>query len=244
MIKKGKIIAISSTKGGPGKTTLAGCLGDSLSILGYKVAFLDVDPNQNLTHWVNKRKQVRAEEGAGPEEAFMGVTLETQPEDEQIVKDCRRLAQTHDFVIVDVAGVKSQSLYVAAGAASLVIIPATPSEDDIKEAIKTKKIVSSAAEMISSRLGQDVEITTRILLNATQTNTVVHEHVARELERHKFPVFKTTIGFRTIFRKARFIGSTPMRVEPNGTGSLEIMKLADEVVSILADERDSLKIAS
>ena len=243
MNKKGKIIAVSSTKGGPGKTTLAGCLGDALASLGYKVAFLDVDPNQNLTHWYNKRKAERGE-FPDPDEPFAGVTLVTQPEDEQIVKDCRRLALENDFVIVDLAGVKSQSLYVAAGAASLVIIPATPSEDDIKEALKTKKIVSSAAEMISNHLGQDVEITTRILLNATQTNTEVHKHVAKELERNNFPVFQTTVGFRTIFRKARFMGSTPIRVEPYGAGAKEILSLAEEIVDILNQKDEGLKLAS
>ncbi|MFH1157944.1 MAG: ParA family protein [Pseudomonadota bacterium] len=235
MSKRGKIIAVSSTKGGPGKTTLVGCIADTLSFMGYRVALLDVDPNQNLTNWVGKRKKER-EGGTGAGEAFYNITLESQQEDEMIVKDCRRLADSHDFVLIDVAGVKSQSIYVSAGASSLVIIPATPSEDDIKEAMKTKKIVESAADMIAARLGKEIEITTRIVLNATQTNTVVQKHVAQELERKKFPVFLTTIGFRTVFRQARFMGQTPIRVEPNGAGSQEIKALVEEIIALIGVE--------
>jgi chromosome partitioning protein len=243
MKKKGKIIAVSSSKGGPGKTILSGNVADALAILGYKVAALDVDPNQNLTDWFNKGKEISKATGQ-PNDCFMGITLETQMEDDQIVKDCRRLAMEHDFVIVDVAGVKSQSLYVAAGAAALVIIPATPSEDDFKEALKTKKIVASAAEMISERLGKEIEINTRIVINATQTNTVVHEHIAKELERRNIPVFKTTVGFRTIFKKARFMGSTVVRVEPSGTAAREIMSLVEEILALLGVSQDEMKIAS
>src|ERR1035437_9227851 len=109
MSKRGKIIAVSSTKGGPGKTTLVGCIADTLSFMGYSVALLDVDPNQNLTNWVSKRKKER-DAGTGAGEAFYGITMESQQEDALIVKDCRRLAETHDFVLIDAAGVKSQSL--------------------------------------------------------------------------------------------------------------------------------------
>lgn len=77
-----------------------------------------------------------------------------------------------------------------------MVIPATPSEDDLKEAIKTRRIVSSAADMISARLGKIHRNPDRILLNATQRNTIVHDHAQKELERRGFPLFKTAIGIR------------------------------------------------
>ncbi len=264
MTRKGKIIAVSSTKGGPGKTTITGNIGDALASLGYKVAFLDVDPNQNLTDWYywprpKKKKMDGAatgeKDGGAPIKEnkaaanevtthFSGVTLESQIDAEQIVKDCRRLAKDHDFVIIDGAGVASQSLYVAAGVSALVIIPATPSADDFKEAIKTRKIVASAAEMISERLGKDIEITTRILINDTQADTHVDRHIANELKRRNIPVFNTTIGTRTIFKKARFRGTTPVRIEPSGPAAREIIDLTHEILALLGVERGALKIAS
>lgn len=237
MQAKGKVITISSTKGGPGKTTIVGCIADTMSVMGYKVAVLDVDPNQNFTSWYKKLAEERS---AGQKVAFSGITAESQLEDEMIVRDISRLRSDHDFVIVDVAGVKSQSLYVAAGAASLVIIPATPSEDDLKEAIKTRRIVSSAADMISERLGKTIEIPTRLLLNATQRHTIVHDHAQKELERRGFPIFKTAIGIRTVFRQARFAGETPIRIDRNGAGALEIMAIVDEVLKTLDVDQQKL----
>jgi chromosome partitioning protein len=240
--EKGDIIAVASSKGGPGKTNTSGCTGDALAYLGYKVAILDVDPNQNMIDWSKKGKEISKASGQ-PNSCFPGITFASQLVPEEIVKDCRRLAKEHDFVIIDGAGVNSQSMYFAAGVSSLVIIPVMPSEDDFKEALRTRKVVASAAETISVRFGKDFEIPTRILINATQPDTVVHKHIMKELERRNVPVFQTAIGYRTIFKKARILGSTPVRVEPAGAGAREIMDVAQEIVALLGVEKNGMKIA-
>ena len=43
------IIAISSSKGGPGKTNTVANLADYWALKGKKVAMLDSDPNKNLS---------------------------------------------------------------------------------------------------------------------------------------------------------------------------------------------------
>ena len=49
------IIAISSSKGGPGKTNTVANLADYWALKGKKVAMLDSDPNKNLSKWYNKK---------------------------------------------------------------------------------------------------------------------------------------------------------------------------------------------
>ncbi len=46
-----KVIALVSSKGGAGKTTLAACLAAELSNRGIDVALLDVNPQQTLSDW-------------------------------------------------------------------------------------------------------------------------------------------------------------------------------------------------
>ena len=47
-MSRGWIIAFASSKGGPGKTTCAICLGTEFVLAGHKVALIDADPNQHL----------------------------------------------------------------------------------------------------------------------------------------------------------------------------------------------------
>lgn len=48
--KETKIISIANNKGGSGKTTVTGCIGYSLSQMGYKVLLIDADMQMNLTY--------------------------------------------------------------------------------------------------------------------------------------------------------------------------------------------------
>lgn len=211
------IIAISSTKGGPGKTTVTGCLADHWAKSGKKVAVLDTDPNQNFTSWFNKRTGT----------AFDGVTLLKSEHEDNIVKEARGLANEHDVVIIDVAGVSSKSLLYAAGVASLVLIPAQPSEDDLIEAIKTNKVVTNAEEMLER------EIRRRVVLTRVRPNTQVLVHSLQQLLTVKLPTFNTTIADRTIYQKSRFAGSTPIAAEPSGMAAYDIEQLALEIEALL-----------
>lgn len=211
------IIAVSSTKGGPGKTTVTGCLADHWAQSGKKVAVLDTDPNQNFTSWFNKRTG----------SAFEGVTLLKSEHEDNIVKEAKGLATDHDIVLIDVAGVSSKSLLYASGVASLVLIPAQPSEDDLVEAIKTNKVVTNAEEMLERKIRR------RVVLTRVRPNTQVLIHSLQQLLAVKLPTFNSTIADRTIYQKSRFAGSTPIAAEPSGMAAYDIEQLAQEIEVLL-----------
>ena len=56
-IKKGKVITISSSKGGVGKTTSCVNIAASLGVLGHKVLIIDMDPQGNATSGVGVSKK-------------------------------------------------------------------------------------------------------------------------------------------------------------------------------------------
>lgn len=212
------IITISSSKGGTGKTTISGCMADHLASQGKSVAVLDTDPNHNLTSWYNKRLG----------KAFDGVKLQQAADEEHIIDDALSVAETHDFVIIDVAGVSSKSLLYSAGVSSFVMIPSRPSEDDVVEAYKTHKQVLNAGRMSNRK------IPCYVVLSCVRLGTKVFDHTKRQLEQLELPFLKNHITDRTIFQKARYEGSTPIRIESGGMAAYEIANLADEIAELLA----------
>lgn len=213
------IISVSSSKGGPGKTTTIANLADYFAIKGKSVAVLDTDPNENFSKWHSKGTY---------DDAFKGVDLVTITNEESIISDAETAAEDHDVVLIDVAGVKSKGLLYAAGISDLVIIPAQPSEDDIDEAIKTVREVQNAAKL-SRR-----EIKYRVLLTQTRKGTIVLEHAAKQFEDlNGINIFRATIGQREVHKQARFYGTTAVRLEPKGKGAAEYSSFAKEMVQFL-----------
>src|ERR671939_156381 len=94
------IIAVASTKGGPGKTTLAVNLADALHRAGNCVAALDLDPNTNLTRWLEKGR-------------IDDVALHTCLDEDAVVSAALELGRRYDFVLLDVPGFGARSLVYA-----------------------------------------------------------------------------------------------------------------------------------
>lgn len=217
-MKQAKIITVSSSKGGAGKTTTLMCLADYWAQNGKKVALLDTDPNKSLSRWYEK----------GSRKGYFGnIEFAQQLNDKEIIGTARDLITRADLLLIDVAGIASISLLKAAGIADLVVIPAQPSEDDFLEAINTKGIVREAEELTKRA------IPFRTVLTRAKRGTRVLDHTMHQLERLKFPVFKTVIFDRTIYAQSRFNGTTPVAHGHEGDGVKEIAALALEIEKIL-----------
>lgn len=221
-MEQAKIITVSSSKGGAGKTTMAMCLADYWASTGKKVGLIDTDPNKSSSRWYEKGKN---------KGFFENVEFRQQLNDKEIISTAKDMICRVDILLIDVAGIASVSLLKAAGIADLVIIPSQPSEDDFLEAINTSGIVKEAEELTKR------QIPFRTLITRAKQGTRVLEHVVLQLEKLKFPVFKTVIYDRTIYAQSRFNGTTPISSEPSGDGSREIRNAADEIESLLYAEK-------
>jgi len=220
------IITVSTGKGGAGKTTTTISLADYWASTGYKIGLLNTDPNKSLSRWYEKGKK---------KGYFENIVFKEELHEKNIITVAKALCDEVDILLIDVAGIASVSLLKAAGIADLVIIPAQPNEDDFLEAIATKDIVKEAEELTGR------SIACRTVLTRAKAGTRVLEHIAQQLEKKNFPLFKTIFYDRTIFPKSRFMGGTPISYGANEEAKKEISCFAHEVARMIGKEGQGSK---
>ncbi|MGB7416269.1 MAG: ParA family protein [Thermosynechococcaceae cyanobacterium] len=207
------IITLATSKGGTGKTTLTAGLATYWHQQGIKVGIVDADPNGNLTRWFAKGE-------------IEDIALLSEPDESAIIDAVDNLAGDNDIVLVDIAGFGNQSMVYAIGVSTLVLIPSRPSEDDVLEAVKTKRLVENAARLTQRKIPYYAVIT------QGKDKTRVMTHTRDQFAAFSVPVLTAEIMLRTPFQTARFHGSTPILMEPKGKAAIELATLAQEVESL------------
>lgn len=117
----GYVITIAQQKGGAGKTTLAVNLAVGFAKAGYSVALMDTDPQGSAGRWFMTRMENRDT----PDIEFStasawGVTYEV-----------RKLADSHDIVVIDTPPKADSDLRPALRASDLVLVPVATSHLDL-----------------------------------------------------------------------------------------------------------------
>lgn len=209
------IYAIASTKGGPGKTTLAVCLADWWRRQGKTVTCLDTDPNRNLMSWIGKRSDE-------------GLRCIAVGEDD-VIAEARAAAKTSDIVIVDVAGFLARGLLYAVGVANAVLIPCRPAKGDVIEAGRTQQVIQSAADL-SGRVIPHAAVLTQVNRRAAVT-----EHSRKQLEGLGIPALIADFPLRAIYQSAWYQGATPIELGDNvAAGEIEaIAREAQQLAEVV-----------
>ena len=126
----GRIITVSSSKGGCSKSTVNMVLSATLAAIGYKVAVIDADPNACFAAWH------KLYEGP-PIECFCEI------QQDAIVDCAQEKATIFDVVLIDTAGFGNATAAFAAGTADFVIIPVMPDRASAAEALRTVRHVKA-----------------------------------------------------------------------------------------------------
>ena len=112
------VIALATSKGGAGKSTLARGLAAHWLALGRKPALIDADPTGTLSNRYN------------PEGPLGAVPVIAEPE-ERVSEAIEELRARHTPVIVDTAGFRNRTTISTLVAADLAIIPLKPAAEDL-----------------------------------------------------------------------------------------------------------------
>ena len=133
MIPTMRTIAFITAKGGPGKSTLAASVAVAASQAGETVYVIDMDPQESLYKWGQRRK-AHSEEPA--------VDKTTAEKLQTAVATLKKAG--YSLVIIDTAGVDMAANSAAMAVADLCLVPSRPSQLDIEAA---KPTVSSLLRM-------------------------------------------------------------------------------------------------
>lgn len=126
MIPTMKTIAFITAKGGPGKSTLAASVAVAASQEGESVYVIDMDPQESLYKWGQRRK-AHSEEPA--------VDKTTAEKLQTAVATLKKAG--YSLVIIDTAGVDMAANSAAMAVADLCLVPSRPSQLDIEAAKPT-----------------------------------------------------------------------------------------------------------
>lgn len=207
----GKIFTIAQQKGGAGKTTVAVHLAIAWSQQrGKKVAILDTDPQGSTSVWYEAREHYLGADQTG-------ITFR-RAKGSRAVDEARKLARSHDVVLVDMPPHASASANAVIRAATLVIIPVQPTPLDFWATLPTLEIASSHKKPVLLVLNR---VTPRALLTATMIT---------RLGEYKVRVAKSPLGNRVAFAESIGAGRTVLETRARSVAATEVRALAREIM--------------
>jgi chromosome partitioning protein len=198
------VIAVSSPKGGAGKTTTVTIIATVLAERGAPVTVIDADPNKNVADWAKLPG------------APANLTVISEVSEETIVDQIEEAAKNSSFVIVDLEGTASLMVSYAISMADFVVIPLQGSQLDAKQAARQMKLIK-AQERISGRAIPYAVVFTR-------TNPAIMPKTQRFIEERfaelQVPVFNTKLFDREAYRAIFSYGGTVSGLKDKGVSNV------------------------
>ena len=200
-----KTLAIASSKGGVGKTTLTIHMAVAAFDAGKSVVVVDTDPQGSAFAWWKIR---------GAEQPYM---VQCRPGEVAEIKN-RAKADGLDLIIIDSAPAHSDDVATGSELSDLILIPSRPSFLDLDAIGTTVKAVTGTKKPAA------------ILFNACPPGRGIGEasvtYEARQaLEGAPIKACEIAITQRAAFSHAFNGGQAVSEYEPNGKGAREINNL-------------------
>lgn len=206
-----KILALTSQKGGSGKTTLAGHLAVAAQTAGAgPVALVDTDPQGSLTDWWNAR------ETSSP--AFLSASIATLSGDLERARDLG-----FKLVVIDTPPAITDMIEHVIALSDLVAIPTRPSPHDLRAVGTTISMVEAVGKPLV------------FVINAANPRARITGEAAVVLSQHG-TVAPVTIHQRTDFAASMIDGRTVMELPKAERSSEEITRLWQYVDTRFARE--------
>jgi len=258
--RQATVIAVSSQKGGVGKTTTAVCLGAALARFhGSHVLVLDMDAQghveKSLSHHVVSRRGKTSDvllsnDKADMLDAVVDTSFErlhisgsdralnqaeslmsTKIGKEFLLKDALEYTRTHyDFIIIDCPPNLGNLTLNALVASDYVLVPC----DASPLAIQGVNDIVETIVTINERLNRELDLLGVVLTRVDSRNTSINECALEALrERFGSLVLTSDIGVNTSLAKAQFDGVSIFDFDVRSRAARHYRRLAAEVMEQL-----------
>jgi len=206
------LIAMTNTKGGVCKSTLAAHLAIWLHDRGIRVALIDTDVQQTAAKWVR---------GAEPGIPVLVAT------DVDSIKDARnKLLQAHDVVVADSPGSGGEASHAITMLADLAVVPLQPSKPDLRAISDALKFVQLARELSGGKKPETI-----IVLTLTAKGDVQTRRLRSELAALNLPVATNEMRRLNAFRDACDTAVTRMATREAKEAAKDINALFQELLA-------------
>jgi chromosome partitioning protein len=180
---RGQVITIANTKGGVGKSTLAGNLTWALATeTGRRVLLVDADPQASVTKWFDLASQ---------DPSFDRTQLTTA---RVLHQQLPRLRQQYELIVVDCPPMQSDVTAAAVTQADLGLVPVLPSPLDVLA-------YSELVPLLRQAQGVNPALVLRFVINQLAPRTALACEVHETLTDADIPVLPTYIHDRQLYRR-------------------------------------------
>ena len=205
------VIALVGNKGGAGKTTLAINLAAGLAKHG-GVAVIDADPQGSSLQW-----SAFATDASTPPVVALADRLENQVDE---------LLQTYRYLVIDCPpSVHAPQTGSVLRVGDLALVPVQPSPLDLWATVHIEQAITEARQ-------SNPGLQTLLVINQLEPRTTLSRLVRDALSEIAFPVAKTAVRRRAIYRASALEGKSVFDMGRRGADAVaELDQLIQEVMT-------------
>ena len=218
--KIGSMIAVANTKGGVGKSTLAGNLAWAFATRDDSpetVLLVDADPQASITKWFDLAESV----------PFDRTQLTTA---RVLQQQLPRLRKQYSIIIVDCPPMQSDVTAAGVTQADLGLVPVQPSPLDMLA-------YSELVPLLRQAQGFNGKLKLRFVVNQLSPRTTLGKEVQESLADADIPLLPTMIHDRQVYRRVVAQGSSV--VAESGPARDEIFALAKDILYALNSREEN-----
>ncbi len=205
-------IAVSSLKGGVGKSTIALNLATCLHRAGHRAIVIDTDPQGTCRMWAAKAAEVERE--GPPVVAMDGKTLR---------RDLERVSKGFDVAVIDCPPRMGAEARAAMLASDLVVMPVVPGAADVWALQETIDVFDEAKQMRD-------ELRAVVVLNRAERTTLTRLAMTA-IEGLDVQVLEAPLHHRVAYGEATLAGLGVVDYAPDSEAAFEVRRFTKAVLA-------------
>jgi len=191
-----RVVALAGTKGGVGKTTIAVALAVRAAEESKRVALLDLDPQESLSAWWDRR---------GKEKNPRLFEIDAATEAIELL-----ISEGWEWMFIDTPPSKLELIEPGVAVADLVLIPARPSALDFEQVDIVVELCEAHGKPFA------------FVLNHAPPSWKLTKSTADYLKRGGRTVLEPRLTFRQAYMAAMTVGKSGPEVERDGAAQREV----------------------